>query len=447
MERPNILLIVVHDLGTQLGCYGKRTVESPNLDALASEGVRFENHFATATFCSPSRGSIITGKYPHTSELMGLVNLGWDLPKHNANMAQLLSAAGYETFLFGLQHEVKDVAQLGFHHVPPCASRNCADVAPVAASFLKERARSSATPFYARVGFFEVHRFGDGYQRYSADAPDPGSIEVPPFLKDTPGARKDLAQFHVAIREMDAGVGSILRALDESGLADNTIVVFTNDHGIDFPRAKGTVYDAGINAVLLVRWPAEIGAGQTRTELLSNVDLLPTLLEAADAPVPDDVDGRSFLPLLLGRPYEPRDAIFAEKNTLPQDTKRAVRTSRWKYIRNYDEGPLIDLTSGMRTSLTGRDLGDEHLAPRPATELYDLEADPNEQNNLSGRPRLETIERTLAGRLHDWMTETNDPLLHGPVPRPEAEVEFRRRVQERVKEWIREHAPRQEDSE
>lgn len=438
MTRPNILLIVVHDLGTQLGCYGKRTVDSPNLDVFAEEGVRFVNHFATATFCSPSRGSIITGKYPHSSGLMGLVNLGWNLPKHNVSMAQLLGAAGYETFLFGLQHEVKDVAQLGFHHVPQCASRNCADVSPVIADFLKERAGANVAPFYARVGFFEVHRFGDGYQRYGADAPDPDSIDVPPFLKDTPGAREDLAQFHVAIREMDSGVGTILRALDESGLADNTIVVFTNDHGIDFPRAKGTVYDAGINTVLLMRWRSGISGGRTRTELLSNIDLLPTLLEAADVPVPEDVDGRSFLPLLLGRPYEPKDAIFAEKNTVPQDSKRAIRTSRWKYIRNYDEGPLIDLTSGMRTSLTGRDLGGEHLAPRPATELYDLEADPNELDSLSGKPEIEAIERTLAGCLHDWMTETNDPRLHGPISRPEAEAEFRRRVRERVDEWLRE---------
>ena len=210
MPRPNILLIVVHDLGTRLGCYGKRAVESPNLDALADRGVRFVNHFATATFCSPSRGSIITGKYPHTSGLMGLVNLGWNLPEHNTSMAQLLAAGGYETFLFGLQHEVKDVAQLGFRHVPPCASRNCADVAPVVADFLKEWAGANAAPFYARVGFFEVHRFGDGYRQYQADAPDPGSIEVPPFLEDTPGAREDLAQFHVAIRQMDTGVGTTL---------------------------------------------------------------------------------------------------------------------------------------------------------------------------------------------------------------------------------------------
>jgi len=421
--RPNILLIIVHDLGTHLNCYGHKTVRSPNLDALAAEGVRFENHFATATFCSPSRGAIITGKWPHSNGLMGLVNMGWNLPKHSTTLAQMLGEQGYETFLFGLQHEVKDVAQLGFQHVPPVTSKHHDDVAPVVAQFLQQRRQHGEQPFYARVGFIEVHRLGDAYEQYAAEAPDPAALEVPPYLKDTPGAREDLANYHGCIKHMDAAVGTILEALDKSGMKDNTIVVFTTDHGPDFPRAKGTLYDAGINTTLIIRWPDGVPGGQTREELISNIDLTPTLLEAAGVRVPNDMQGRPFLSLLRGETWEPNHAVFAEKNTVADDRKRCVHTARWKYIRNFDPGPLLRLTTGMRASTTGRDMGAEHLSPRPETELYDLDNDPNEQQSLSGDPAYAEVERDLASRLEAWMTNTDDPILRGPIERPAKETE------------------------
>src|SRR5437870_4686149 len=188
-DRPNILLIITHDTGQHLGCYGRQSVRTPNLDRLAAEGVRFENHFCTAPQCSPSRGSILTGRFPHVNGLMGLVNRGWHLPDSETTLAEYLGAAGYETLLFGFQHEKRDLSSLrrcyqwiSDRSVPPLGE----NVAPEVARFLRERGTRDR-PFFAMVGFEETHRPFDRY------APaDPAAVEVPPFLPDLPEVRQDL---------------------------------------------------------------------------------------------------------------------------------------------------------------------------------------------------------------------------------------------------------------
>ena len=430
-QRPNILLIITHDLGTHLGCYGGASVQTPALDALASEGVRFENHFCTAPYCSPSRGAIFTGRYPHSNGLMGLVNLGWDLPEPSATLAQMLAGSGYATFLFGLQHEVRDAERLRsyFHHVSDRSTGvSCDTVAPQVVDFLETRDKAHGRPFYARVGFSEVHR---PYERYDPD--DPDSVTVPPYLEHTPGARQDIAMFQGSVRRMDGAVGRILDALDRSGLRENTMVIFTTDHGIAFPRAKATLYDPGLRTSLIIHRPDGIAQGRTMREMVSNIDLLPSLLDAAGVPAPDHIQGRSFWELLNGNPYTPNEQIFAEKNTTPDDVKRCIRTTRHKYIRNYDEGPMLQLPTDIEASLTRRDMGDDHLSPRPPVELYDLEADPLEMNNLAGQAEMQKIEQDLAGRLTRVLDETDDPILQGAIPRPPDEAELLRRARERVK--------------
>ena len=418
-QRPNVLLIVVHDLGTRLRCYGHGAVHSPNLDQLASEGVRFERHFATATYCSPSRGSIITGKYPHANGLMGLVNLGWDWDAANTTLAMALGEAGYETFLFGVQHETRDgrVDELGFQHVSDRTVKRCDDVGSLIDGFLAARHGRLDRPFYARVGFTEVHRSFDSYK-----PEDPAKVSLPGYVANTPGAREDFAQYDGAIRRMDAAVGRILTALDKADLRDNTLAVFTTDHGSPMVRAKGTLYDAGINTALLMRWPGGFDGGQVRSELVSNVDLFPTVLGTAGVDAPAHIDGRSFLPLLQGRPYGPREVVFAGKNTVPGDTKRCVRSARFKYIRNHSPGPELIIPDS-EISLTRRDIGNDHLRPRPEVELYDLDADPDERVNLAGQAEFAAVERELAGRLRTIQEQTRDPRLDGPVPRPPGERE------------------------
>jgi arylsulfatase A-like enzyme len=267
------------------------------------------------------------------------------------------------------------------------------------------------------VGFSEVHRSFAGHE-----PEDPAAVALPAWTADTPGAREDFAEYDGAIRDMDAAVGRILTALDAAGLRDHTLVIFTTDHGSPFPGAKATLYDPGINTSLLMRFPALLNGGRVVDELISNVDLFPTVLQIAGVPVPDGIQGRSCLPLLRGESYTPRDIVFAEKNTTAHDVKRAVRTVRHKYIRNYNPGVRLMLSTDQEISLTRRDMGNDHLAPGPEVELYDLEADPLEKRNLAGQPAYAAIEQALAGRLRAIQEETNDPILRGPLARPVGEA-------------------------
>jgi arylsulfatase A-like enzyme len=305
----------------------------------------------------------------------------------------------------------------------------CREVTPLVETFLKARGSGGGgKPFYARVGFSEVHR---GFQDYAPE--DPAKVSLPDWVADTPGAREDFAEYDGAIREMDGAVGRILDGLESGGLKENTLVVFTTDHGSPFPRAKASLYDPGIKTTLLMRWPAGWAGGRVSDALLSNVDLFPTVLDIAGAGAPGGIQGRSFLTLLKGGDYVPRDFIFAGKNTQASDIKRCMRTRRHKYIRNYDPGPSLMFSTDLEISLTRRDMGNEHIAPRPEVELYDLEADPMERRNLAGRDEFADIERDLAGRLRALQEETRDPILEGPIPRPESEAETISRAWGRAK--------------
>jgi len=424
-EVPNILLITTHDLGTHLGCYGwDPALPTEDLDRLASEGVRFGNHFCTACFCSPSRGSIITGKYPHVNGLMGLVNMGWDIPGGNVFLPELLGRAGYDTSLFGLQHVAEDPTRLGYERViGERGNRGCKTVVPLVVDYLTSRGKRADRPFFVEAGFMEVHRPYGGLEQVPVKEDE---IRPLPWLEDTAGLRKDMAMFYENIRRTDRAVGELLAALDSLGLAENTLVIFTTDHGIAFPRAKATLYDPGIRTTLLMRWPAGFSGGRVASAMLSNVDLFPTLAEIVGQDPADDCNGESFLGVLRGARDEARSMVFAEKNTSWRDTKRCVRTAGHKYIRNYDEGPLLALPSDIGVSSTRKAMGDTHEAPRAEIELYDLSEDPWEQNNLAGDPAHRTVEADMAARLQRVLEETHDPILDGAVPRPKREAEISR---------------------
>lgn len=435
-EPPNVVLVHSHDLGRQIGCYD-RHVETPNLDALAGEGAVFENHFVTAPQCSPSRGSLHTGRFPHVNGLMGLAHHGWGLDEDVATMPELLADAGYETHLFGLQHVTDDPRDVGFQH-----DHSQWDVTPSSAALLEAtRARhvadtvetvlaadAYAEPFFASVGFFEAHRIEvDGIFRFddgSYDPADPSDVVCPPFIPEGPGVREDLAELEGMVAAIDDAVGRVVDALDDSGLREETLVLFTTEHGIAFPRAKGCCYDGGIEAALVARLPGVIDPGSRHDELLSNVDVLPTVLDLVDGADPGDVDGRSFLPLLTNDEYLPREEVFAEQTWHDQyNPMRAVRTERYKYVRNFWHLPAVTLTNDVFVSRAGREVREEYYsADRPYEELYDLESDPNERTNLAGEAAYESVRAELEHRLVAWMRRTDDPLLDGPVPPADMEA-------------------------
>ena len=418
-KSPRIILITLHDLGKHLRCYDAALPEMPNIERIATEGVLFDNHFSASPLCSPARASIQTGRYPHSNGMNGLTHRGFGLNDTEKCIPQYLGDAGYHTALIGLQHEVhEDDARLGYDEVwkSPAGKNLSHDVAPAVCDFLK---RPPKRPFFLSVGVFEVHReFKQGHGKPI----DPAQVHVPPYLTDCPEIRGDLADFYGMLKTADCALGRILDAIDETGLSEDTLLLFTTDHGAAFPRAKSTLYDTGIGVTLLARWPGQIQPGSTIRGLTSHVDLLPTLLEIVGEPVPDKVQGRSLLPL-LGRPDGPgRECIFAAKSWHGNeyDPMRCIRTERYKYIRNFAEGWLYQMPLDIKMAPSGRVMEPTRRKPRPIAELYDLRADPGETNNLAGHPRHQEVQADLGRRLTEWQNETGDPLpaRHIPWPQP-----------------------------
>jgi arylsulfatase A-like enzyme len=422
-ERPNVVLVHCHDLGRHLGCYG-RGVETPHVDALTEEGVRFDRHFCTAPQCSPSRGSLLTGTHPQRHGLLGLAHLGWDLDPDRPTLPELLGEAGYATRHVGMRED-HPPGRLGFEARDESSAR-ALDVADRFAALLPDLCEDA--PFLASLGFFEPHRpyeveYVDGGYYH------PENVAVPPYLPDTRGVREDVAALNDLITAtVDPAVGRVREAVERAGVAGETVVVFTTDHGLALPRAKGAPYDPGIEAALLVSWPGRFEGGEVRDELLSNVDVLPTLLEVAGVDPPADLDGRSFLPLLDGGEYEPRERVFASVTWHDRyNPLRAVRTDEYKYVRNFADLPEVFLPGDVFGSRAGREVRERYYTgSRPAEELYDLRADPGETENLAPdrRPFEAAADDPRLDRFRDalraWMERVDDPLLDGPVPAPGA---------------------------
>lgn len=416
-QLPNILMIITHDTGRHLGCYGRK-VDTPNLDRLAGEGARFDSYFCPAPQCSPSRGSILTGRYPHINGLMGLAHLGFGLNPGEKTLPMFLREAGYDTYLFGFQHEAQDPASLGYDHIAQVKwDHRAQTVAPQVVDFLRNWRKE--TPFFAMVGFTETHRPFDR-PWYTSD--DPDRVEVPPYLPDLPDIRRDIAEFQGTVRAADDGVGLILEALDTRELAENTLVIYTTDHGIAFPRAKGTLYDPGLETALLMRWLGNIRPGSVYRELLCNIDLLPTLLDIACIRAPENLDGRSFLPLLRGLPYAGRERLFCELTWHDlYRPMRGIRTRRYKFIRHFTQACGIYIPLDIHQGLSGRAVRQEFYSrPYVQEELYDLDKDPLEMENLIGDPAYQETVQELRQVLEQWMRQTDDPLLSGHIRGQEA---------------------------
>ncbi|HSM54528.1 MAG TPA: sulfatase [Candidatus Sulfomarinibacteraceae bacterium] len=418
MTLPNILFITSHDLGRHLGCYGQQTVRSPHLDRLASSGVRFANSFCTAPQCSPSRAALHTGRHAHSVGVLGLVHdpFNWRLQPASAHLARRVKTLGYHTALFGSQHVTgpRHLSDLGYEHT--VGEQAAPQLAQDARAYLASR--DDERPFYLEVVFTEIHL---PYDWGGAQPDDELGVALPPYIPHHPQSVAEFAALQGAIRQLDRGVGILLDALDELGLAENTLVLFAADHGLAVPRAKCTLYDPGIEAALLLRWPAAgVAGGRVLQPLVSHVDVAPTLAEALGLPAaPGDFHGRSFWPLLQGGDYEPRDAIFAEKTYhTAYEPLRAVRSATHKLIVNFETGPRFDVPDDVRNSRLYPLMVDQATGHRPYAELYDLQNDPHERHNLAGQPHLADVETTLRRRLHRWMQETADPLLSGAPRSP-----------------------------
>jgi arylsulfatase A-like enzyme len=432
-DRPNILYFIVHDIGRHLGCYGA-PVPTPNLDAFADSGVRFERAFCNSPACTPSRLCAMTGLYAHVSGGVGLAHMGWPLADDVPTIVDYLNDAGYETIHSGLQHErpgPHNHYQAELEAEPE--HRNAEQAVDVALDYLERRDRGR--PFYLNVGSAQPHAstWQRGQDIYGPP-PSPEEVYVPPHVPDIPAMRRYFGLFQAAIGYVDRHFGRLLQGLSRLGHDEDTLVIFTTDHGISAPRAKGTLYDRGVEVALLVRLPGGRRAAARVDHLIQNIDYVPTLLDAAGAPVPEHLPGRSFWPLLAGGSYEPHDAIFSERNFHGEarvygrpgdfvdryDPIRAVRTPRYHYIWRFD--PRVKRRAWLPWEVPQ---DTENLPqprePRAEVELYDVRRDPQEFVDLAGRPEYAQLRRELRGKLVGWMRETDDFVLRGQVPRRPAQ--------------------------
>jgi arylsulfatase A-like enzyme len=438
--RPNVLFLHCHDLGRFLHCYGIKTVQTPNLDRLAEQGVLLESCFCAAPQCSPSRASMFTGRYPHSNGVMGLTHadFAWDLHQDEKHLGQILQAAGYSTAGVGVIHETRSgPARIGLDDYSPKPRAQAA--AAEAILRLERFAKSPEQPFYMQVGFTEPHRLpamklGEdlGFTDQDVRPDDSLGVTVPPYLRDTPGTRTEIAELQGAVRHADQHMGRILSALEDLKLASRTLVIFTTDHGIAMPRAKCSVYEPGLQVASIWRLPSRQGwhGGIRKPEMISNVDYLPTILEVLGLALPANVHGRSFASLLDGRAYTPRQIIFGELTYHDYyDPRRSIRTETHKLIVNFSTAPAF-----MDPSQSWRPRSDTVVPPNHALayhvplELYDLRDDPAETRNLATLPAYASVLGDLQARLAKHLKDTGDPILDGAVINP---------MHRRALEWLR----------
>ena len=416
-KRPNIVWIVTEDISPNLGCYGDKDAITPNLDKFAAQGARFARCFTHAPVCAPSRSGLITGMYPTT---MGSHHMRSTLKKAPPMFTDELKKAGYNVYW----HTKTDFN----FDVPKGAFDSTAD-------WTKQPLKE---PFFAFTNIFVTHesQIRVPKKKYDTNTKflkpeqhrDPAKVALPPYYPDAPAVRKDVATYHDNITAMDHVVGDLLKFLDDKKLADNTVVFFFGDHGWGMTRGKRWLYDSGIQAPLMIRWPGKIAPGTVREDLVAFLDFAPTVLSIAGAPIPERMQGQ----VILGPNAKERPYVYSCRDRMDEtfDRIRSVRDKRYKYIRNfYPELPYaqyLDYMDMMPTCQVLRRLNAEgklndvqklwFAASKPKEELYDTQTDPHEVKNLVDSPTHQDKLKELRTALDKWITDTNDL---GTVPETE----------------------------
>ena len=417
--RPNFVFVIGDDVGADdLGIYGNRTVKTPVLDRLATRAMVFDRAYLTISSCSPSRCSIITGRYPHNT---GAPELHLKLPAGQATFVQTLRKAGYHTVLAGKNHMAAGAA-LGFEVTDergPNGSENWIH-------HLRQRPRDQ--PFFAWFAPYDAHHpftVSPGVPEY-----DPAAVPVPPMLADGPGTRGELAGYYHEVSRIDQQLGEVVRELENQGVAGNTYIVFTSDNGRPFPRCKTYLFEAGIRAPLLVSGP---GVAMARTSsLVSAIDLAPTILELAGLDVPASVQGVPFTKVLRDPASVTREVAFAERNWHAfQFHERAVRFGDWLYLWNaWPERPDFNSRPAWRQKFPavvewweaaseGRlppALQAHTSPPFPAEMLFHVGRDPHQFRNLAGDEAHAATLATARALLERWKEETGDSVPADPTP-------------------------------
>jgi arylsulfatase A-like enzyme len=449
-ETPNILLVLSDDHSVpHVGCYGNLEVKTPNLDRLASQGMRFDRTYVACPQCVPSRAAIMTGRSPVR---IAMTRFTAPLPADVVTYPEVLKAQGYFAGVAGRTYHLDGEAQTP-ESKAVFESRDLKTF-PKRLDFVKQTGRREdmiaqyrefldavpkGKPFFLQLCFSDPHRVHD-----APPVHDPARLRLPAHYPDTPAVRADFARYYDEIARLDGDVGTVLSDLETRGLSGKTIVAFMGDNGASQLRGKGTLYEFGIRVPLLVRWPGVVKAEKSSDALVSGEDLAPTFLEAAGASVPGEMTGRSFLKLLRGEPFEGRKYVFSERgahgSSLPTgsngfDLARCVVSKRYKLIYNAlwqipyvpvdfnNDAFWKELQEMNAAGKLSPEMSRVYFSPaRPMFELYDLQDDPREFENLAGKKDSAEVEHELKAALQEWMILERDflplPIPRGPRPRP-----------------------------
>lgn len=434
-DKPNLLFIIADDCTFRdIACYGGQAY-TPNIDKLATEGMRFTRCFQAAPMCSPTRHNIYTGLYPVKSGAY---------PNHTFakagtnSVVQYLNKIGYRVALSGKKH-IGPKEVFPFEYLKPGKVKNNPNFEAI--DNLMKESKLSGKPFCVFACSNEPHtpwNKGDA-SRYKAD-----EIKLPPYFVDTPETREAMTRYLAEITYYDWQVGKLLKLLDKNGLAENTLVMMVSEQGSSFPFAKWTCYDSGLQSACVVRWPGKIEAGAVTDAMVEYVDFLPTFLDAAGGGPEPALDGESFLPVLLGKKKTHKEFVYGIMTTRGindgSDTFgiRSVRNDRYKYIWNLT--PDIEFKNTCMKSpeflswKVKADAGDSDAADkikryrvRPGEELYDITADPYEWNNLANDPKLASVKAELRKQLEAWMKASGDKGQQTEVEAFEHQVRKRRK--------------------
>lgn len=437
-QRPNFIVVIADDMAwNDCGAYGHPSLRTPNIDRLAEEGMKFNQAFVTASSCSPSRASLITGMYPHAT---GAEQLHWPLPRNSVTFVNWLRHSGYWTAAAGKWHLGKaakshfnlvlEADTSGFQLPTGVSAEEAARLKQMTArrnasgceDWLRAlRSRPKNMPFFLWLAALDPHR--DYEEGINPRPVDPGDVVLPPYVPDVPAVRRDYARYYDEIRRLDSYVGLLMSELEKEGVSGNTCVLFLSDNGRPFPRDKCTLYDSGVKTPWIIWWPSKVKAGSVTESLVSTVDVAPTFLELAGIRgAPSTLQGKSFAPILNDPKARVRDYVFAERHWHDFEAYgRSARDGRYKYIRNYYfDLPLTPPADALRspTFRAMQKLREEGMLaggksacfvqPRPYEELYDTRSDPHEMHNLIEDPRRLTELRRLRKAMDDWREETRD---------------------------------------
>lgn len=417
-QPPNIILIIADDISQDFGAYGG-AVETPHFDALAQSGVLFTNAYVAASSCSPSRNSLITGRYPHNH---GAPELHMPLPAGQFAFPAALRDAGYHTVAAGKWHMGPE---------PVAAFDRVNDIAypddfTGAQTWIPElRARPMDRPFFFWFAAFDAHRPWEPDPELTPT--DPSTVDLPAGLPDTPATRDDFASYLDEVRRFDSIIGDVVAELEVQGVLNDTLLLVTSDNGRPFPRAKTTLFEAGMRTPLVAHWPnGGLPAGSVSESLISLIDVAPTLLELAGVEVPPSVQGVSFASVLQDPAATPRQIVFGERNWHTQrNVGRMVRQGDYVYMRDFTPGDysflMVNHNVGVYAELLRlREAGalsdaqaETFSTDRPVERLFDLSIDPDQLRNLVGSPEHAVVLNELRTLMEMWREDTGDTI--GPI--------------------------------